>query len=135
MFCGHFYTFWIVYFVGYALCDYYFHFRKMEHNVQGATPRMEWSAHDLPTAFKQFKDHTDFMFGGPLASKTEAVKCNYLMLWVGDKGRQIYSTWDLSEDDRKILSILYERFELYCKPKSNQITFQIQVKIAIPEGW
>lgn len=52
-------------------------------------PRMEWESKDLHTAFKRFREHAEFMFKGPLSTKTEAVQCNYLMLWVGDKGRHI----------------------------------------------
>jgi hypothetical protein len=37
-------------------------------------PRMDWEARDLPTAFKKFKEHCDFMFGGPLEKKTEEAK-------------------------------------------------------------
>ena len=59
----------------------------------GSTPKMDWSSSDLP--WKAFKQHCEFFFGGPLKQKSEEVKCNYLMLWVGDKGREIYSTWEL----------------------------------------
>ena len=55
-------------------------------------PRMDWDAKDLPLAFKSFKEHCNFMFGGPLKAKSEEEKCNYLMLWTGEKGRNIYST-------------------------------------------
>lgn len=84
-------------------------------------PKMDWSAGDLPTAFKNFKAHCEFMFGGPLKSKEEEDKCNYLMLWVGDKGRDIYSTWTITAEEKKLLNTYYTNFEAYCKPKSNQI--------------
>jgi hypothetical protein len=92
----------------------------MENNHQ-QNPRMDWDSKDLNSAFKRFKEHSEFMFKGPLASKTEEIQCNYLMLWVGEKGRQIYSTWDLSNDQRKKLKSYYDKFEEYCKPKSNII--------------
>ena len=56
-----------------------------------------------------------------MASKTEEIQCNYLMLWVGEKGRQIYSTWDLTNEQKKKLKHYYDKFEEYCKPKSNVI--------------
>ena len=61
------------------------------------------------------------MFGGPLNSKSEEEKCNYVMLWAGEKGRNIYSTWTLTNEERKQLEIHFENFENYCKPKSNKI--------------
>ena len=84
-------------------------------------PYMDWDAKDLDTAFKSFKEHCDFMFGGPLKAKSDEEKCNYLMLWVGVKGRNIYSTWKLTNDQKKSISEHYKKFESYCKPKSNKI--------------
>ena len=83
-------------------------------------PRMDWESKDLNAALKRFKEHADFMFKDPLSAKNEEVKCNYLMLWAGDKGRHIYSTWNIT-DQKKLLKTYYEKFEEYCKPKSNTI--------------
>ena len=84
-------------------------------------PKMDWESKDLNSSFKRFKEHAEFMFKGPLATKDEAVKCNYLMLWVGDKGRHIVSTWTIPGGDEKKLKTYYDKFEAYCKPKSNTI--------------
>ncbi|XP_053374212.1 uncharacterized protein K02A2.6-like [Mercenaria mercenaria] len=43
------------------------------------------------------------------------------MLWVGEKGRDIYSTWTLSNDDKKKLEPHLTKLEEYCEPKSNVI--------------
>ena len=53
---------------------------------------MDWSSGDLPGAWRSFKQHCKFMFGGPLKGKEEDEQCNYLMIWVGEKGRDIYNT-------------------------------------------
>ena len=82
---------------------------------------MDWESKDLPNAFKSFKSHAEFMFGGPLQMNTEEVKCNYLMIWAGEKGRQIFSTWNLQDDDKKMLESYYTGFKSYSKPRSNQI--------------
>jgi hypothetical protein len=86
-------------------------------------PRMDWETRDLPNAFKKFKEHCDFMFGGPLEKKTEEARCNYLMLWVVEKGRQLFSTWTVTADQRKLLQTYYKGFEtyMYCAPKVNHI--------------
>ena len=91
------------------------------YSSQGQNPRMDWESEDLPNAFKSFKSHAKFMFGGPLQTKTEEVKCNYLMIWAREKGRQIFSTWKLEDNDKKKLESYYTGFESYCKPHSNQI--------------
>ena len=74
---------------------------------EASVPKMDWTATDLPTAFKNFKSHCEFMFGGPLKAKDEEEQCNYLMIWVGDKGRDIYSTWNLDANQKKKLSNYY----------------------------
>ena len=74
----------------------------MSENRQD-NPKMDWESKDLNSSFKRFKEHAEFMFKGPLATKDEAVKCNYLMLWVGDKGRHIFSTWTIPGGDEKKL--------------------------------
>ncbi|CAG2214759.1 unnamed protein product [Mytilus edulis] len=89
--------------------------------LSGSHPKMDWEATDLVTAWKSFQQHTEFWFAGPLAKTAEAQKCNYLMIWIGNKGRDIYSTWDLSEDDKKKLEVHYQNFEKHVRPKSNKI--------------
>ncbi|XP_014667306.1 PREDICTED: uncharacterized protein LOC106808905, partial [Priapulus caudatus] len=84
-------------------------------------PKMEWDSSNLPEAFKRFKQHIQLVFDGPLTDKDEAVKCKYFMLWIGDRGREIYNTWSVSEDDEKKLSTYYESFQSYIQPKLNPI--------------
>lgn len=78
-----------------------------------------------------FKQHVEIVFTRPLKSKTEAEKCAFLMIWVGDKGRNIFATWNLEEDDRNKLSVHYEKFEEYVKPRTNVICnkYRFQTRI------
>lgn len=57
-------------------------------------PKMNWTVPDLDKEFKRFKQHYSFTFGGPLNAKTELEKVNYLMTYMGDKGREIYNTFE-----------------------------------------
>ena len=93
----------------------------MEGISAGSTPKMDWTSGDLPTAWKAFKQHCEFTFGGSLKRKSEEEKCNYLMIWIGDKGRDIYSTWELTVEEAKKLDTYYAKYEEYVKPKSNKI--------------
>ena len=43
------------------------------------------------------------------------------MIWVWEKGRDIYNTWTLTGDESKKLKTYYEKFESHVKPKSNQV--------------
>ena len=92
------------------------------NSLAGSTPKMDWSSGvDLPSAWKAFKQHCEFTLAVLSSKKDEEVKCNYLMLWVGDKGREIYSTWELGEDEAKKRNTYYTKYEAYVKPKSNRV--------------
>ncbi|CAC5365290.1 unnamed protein product [Mytilus coruscus] len=93
----------------------------MADGINARTPCMNWGSGDLPGTWKAFKTHCEFMFQGPLKKKQGDEKCAYLMIWVGEKGRNVYSTWDMSAEDQKKLDKYYENFEAYVKPKSNQV--------------
>lgn len=54
-----------------------------------------------------------------MKAKSEEQMCNYLMIWVGEKGQDSYNTWTLTEKEIKLLTTYYSKFEDYVKPKSN----------------
>ena len=80
----------------------------------GSVPSMCWEGNDLEGAWKSFQAHVNFMFQGPLKEKSEEEKCAYLMIWVGEKGRNIYSTWTMSADERKKLEKLLQKVRRVC---------------------
>ena len=85
-------------------------------------PVMQWEGDNLKENWRRFKQHVELMFTGPLKSRNETEKCSYLLIWVGQKGRDIYNTWtDISEDDRHRLQTYYNRFENQVGPKSNPV--------------
>lgn len=86
------------------------------------TPKMDWESTNLPEAWKKFRQHVDLIFSGPLADKDEAIHCKYLLLWIGDRGRDVYNTWHgISEDDLNKLETYYEKFQAYVQPKLNPV--------------
>lgn len=84
-------------------------------------PRMDWDSSNLPDAWRRFKQHVELMFSGPLKDKSEEQKCSFLLLWIGDKGRDISNTWNLTEDEAKVLQTYYNGFTTYLTPKANPI--------------
>jgi hypothetical protein len=58
------------------------------------------------------------MSTGPLKDRGEEEKCSYLLLWIGEKGRDINNTWTLTVAESKVLKTYYDRFEAYvnCLP-------------------
>ena len=90
-------------------------------------PRMNWNALDQVKEWKRFKQHCQFVFDGPLAGKTEKVKVNYMMTWMGDKGREVYSslTWAPAEGgnpaENETLQGVQNKFGAHVEPQTNNI--------------
>ena len=91
---------------------------------------MDWTPPgDLHKRFKLFKQKCELIFAGPLDEVEEAKKARLLLLWVGDKGLEIYntSTWTNEGDDLKIAPVM-AALEAYTKPQSNQILARYQLR-------
>jgi len=84
-------------------------------------PKMDWDSTNLPEAWKKFQQHVDLIFTGPLADKEESIVCKYLLLWIGDKGRDVFNTWEISAEDAKKLQTFYDKFKSYVQPKLNPV--------------
>lgn len=67
------------------------------------TPWTDWDPSHLPDARRKFHQHIELMFLGPLCSTGEEEKCGYLLLWVGEKGQDVFNTWTLKADEGKLL--------------------------------
>jgi hypothetical protein len=84
-------------------------------------PVLDWDSTNLPEAWARFKQHVDLMFEGPLAEKEEVIKCKYLLLWSGERGREIYNSWTLTADQKKSLAYLSQKFKDHIQPKANPV--------------
>ena len=82
-------------------------------------PTMDWHSPDAPQAFKKFKARCELYFSGPLKENSEEEQISYLLIWSGDDGIELVSTWNLSATDKKKRSTYWTRFENYLSPKSN----------------
>lgn len=76
---------------------------------------------NLPDAWRKCHLHVELMFSDLLRCKSEEEKCSYLLLWVGEKGRDVFKTWTLAADDRKLLATYYNMFGTYVTQKANPI--------------
>ena len=93
-------------------------------------PSMDWSSPgDMHKRFKLFKQKCQLIFDGPFENVDEAKKVRHLLLWVGDKGLEIYNTATFSTeaDKLKIIPVL-NVLENYTKPQSNQILARYQLR-------
>ena len=83
---------------------------KKPDKYTSSNPKFKRDSVDLMGEWKAFRQHVEFMFKGPLRAKNEEERCCYLMLWVGDKGRRIFSTWDMTDAQQNVLQEYYDRF-------------------------
>lgn len=86
------------------------------------TPKMDWDSTNLADTWRRFKQHTELMFTGPLKEKNEQEKCSFLLLWIGDKGRDVSNTWTLTE--AKLLKT-YDKFTDYLTQKPPPYVYEI----------
>ena len=56
-------------------------------------PQMNWDSPVMAECWAKSKQHADLMFEGLLSDKTETQEVSYLLLWVGEKGGDIFSTF------------------------------------------
>ena len=84
-------------------------------------PSMNWSARNLNEEWRKFAQHARLMFKGPLRAVEEDSQCAYMLIWVGETGRDIYNSWNLSEEDSKKIDILYDQFEKHTLPRKNSL--------------
>lgn len=92
------------------------------------TPRMDWESKNLLETFKKFRQHVQLIFDGALSGKEEKVKVTYLLLWVGERGREIYNTFVLTEEQRKSTKTISDEFEKHVQPRSNPVFSRYKFK-------
>ena len=93
-------------------------------------PSIDWmSPGDVHKRFKLFKQKCELIFDGPLHDQDEDKKVRLLLLWVGDKGLEIYNTATfVAEADKLRLTPVFSKLEAYAKPQSNQILARFQLR-------
>ena len=99
---------------------------------------MNWQAKDLGKDWERFYQHCEFAFGGPLSKCTEKEKICNLMSFVGDKGREMYLTfqWKTVEvgtghdiqqvSEKDILNKVAAKFKEQLASKKNPIMAAVQ---------
>ena len=90
-------------------------------DTASSNPKFNSDSADLVGEWKAFRQHVEFLSKGLLRAKNEEERCCYSMLWVGEKGIRILSTWNMTDAQQKVLQEYYNRFQAYVQPKSNPI--------------
>ena len=75
----------------------------------------------ISNSWKTWKRHFDYYLVATEADKKpNKVKSSILLTCIGEKGRQIYDTFDfVEEEDPLDLTLLIKKFDEYCTPRRN----------------
>ena len=84
-------------------------------------PSFSWSDDDLASSFKKFCRYCELMLSTPTYSnRSDAEKVNYILLWLGPQGVEIYDSWThLSEEQLQTPATVWKSFQSYFEPKTN----------------
>ena len=84
---------------------------------------MDWSVGEgLYNCFKLWKQQCELLFSGPLVKLEEAIQCKYLLYRAGERGLELFNSWDLLEDEQKVLR-KYPHARDKCPAKSAKCHF------------
>lgn len=78
---------------------------------------MDWSAADLVSAFKMFKQKCELYFSVRDIKAEKQV--DYILLLAGEEGIQRFNAWNLSGDDAKNPAKVWKKFEEEIEPREN----------------
>ncbi|KAI8500833.1 hypothetical protein Bbelb_216510 [Branchiostoma belcheri] len=88
--------------------------------ARGLHPSMNWDEDDLIGAFQKFKQKADLCFKSFLKETTPEQKVSYILLWSGERGLELYNSWDMTDADKKKPEKILERFANHLEPKTNK---------------
>ena len=107
----------------------------MAQSLGGSIPSLDWESNDLPREWNNFQTHAEFMFAGPLKNKSEEEKCSFLMLWVGNKGLDIYGTLGLTAEQKNLCQHCVQSSKTMLNPNQTRflhgINFSVLYKVKV----
>ena len=85
---------------------------------------LDLSSSNLSESWRRWSQTMKLVLSGPLASKSEDVKCSFFLLVIGQEARDVYNTWTFTADEWDKTDVLFKKFEKYCKPRKNLTVIQ-----------
>ena len=76
-------------------------------------------ARDVAETWRKWKQTMELYLQLCLAKKSEKEKCSTFLYIIGQAGRDIFNAMTLQDNERDKISVLFAKFEEYCRPKQN----------------
>ena len=99
----------------------------MASSLQWATPKKPSFDGNVSENFRKFEEHWNLFEMTELKSKSVEEKCSYFLLVIGERGREIYKTFDLPPETTtnqdgsnvwaRMITQLKKAFRDYCNPR------------------
>ena len=97
-------------------------------------PKMHWMVNDaLYDTFLKWKFKCKNILECELVALPKCQKCKKVIAWSGDFGMDQNVSWGLSKEDMN-LDTIWERFEDFCKLKSNEVHAQFDLLSSFHQG-
>ena len=97
-------------------------------------PKMNWTVDDsLYNRFIKWKIKCKNILDCELAMLSEARKCKKVVAWSGDFGIDQYISWDLTAEEI-CLETIWQKFEEFCKPQTNEIRARFDLLTSFRQG-
>ena len=85
------------------------------------SPSMKWTSKNLSEDWKRFEEHAKLMFQGPLTKTKDEERAAYILIWVGETGRDICNSWNITDAERKSPTTLFANFRTHTAPRKNKV--------------
>ncbi|KAL5468831.1 hypothetical protein EMCRGX_G029953 [Ephydatia muelleri] len=85
-------------------------------------PEMDFASSDgtsVAETWRKWRQSMELFLTLAMTGKTEREQCSAFLYIISPAGRDIYNTFNVSDQDKNKISILFQKFEGYCKPKQN----------------
>jgi hypothetical protein len=82
---------------------------------------MDLSSSDLTGALQAFKQYCTLIFAGPLSEKSGEEQVTDILIWIGQEGLKMFTTWGVSDEDRKDPVKIWDHFEKHVAPKQTSV--------------
>ena len=111
----------------------------MAFSAPTTAPQINWEATESVEAFRKFRKKCELMFKSILKEIAKEEQVNYLLLWVGEQGRDMYNSWAFEdEDERKDPAKILDRFMEHLEPRTNHrpidTLFKVYDKIKVSQS-
>jgi hypothetical protein len=82
-------------------------------------PAINWESENLDEGVEVWGTRKTYISWPPVNWKK--IQCAYLLIWIGEKGREIYKTFEIEAENKNKIEPYLLKFHEYATPKKNRV--------------